>query len=58
MKMQEDNEDLSDKWKSQVQSKDAQIAIMNDQVGSLQSENEKQRNKMKELANEVASLES
>jgi len=41
MKMQEDNEDLSDKWKSQVQSKDAQIAIMNDQVSSLQSENDK-----------------
>ena len=58
MKMQEDNEDLSDKWKSQVQSKDAQITIMNDQVGSLQQENEKQRRKMKDLSSEVASFES
>ena len=30
MKMQEDSEDLNDKWKGQVQSKEAQIGIMND----------------------------
>ena len=32
MKMHEDQDDLSDKWKSQLQSKDGQISIMNDQL--------------------------
>ena len=35
MKVQEDNEDLSEKWKSQVQSKEGQIAIMSDQIEQL-----------------------
>jgi predicted nuclease with TOPRIM domain len=58
MKMQEDTEDLNEKWKSQIQSKEAQIQIMNDQVASLQAENEKQRKKMKSLQSENADLES
>ena len=48
MKVQEDNEDLNDKWKSQVQSKETQINILNDQVNSLQAENEKQRKKLRD----------
>jgi len=34
MRVHEDNDDLNDKWKSQVQSKDKQISIMNDQIES------------------------
>lgn len=58
MKMQEDNDDLIEKWKAQISSKDAQISIMNEQVVSLQTENEKQRAKMKVQSKEYADLES
>jgi chromosome segregation ATPase len=58
MKMQEDNEDLNEKWKGQVQAKDGQISIMNDQIDSMQAETDKQRAKIRELSSQVASLES
>lgn len=41
MKMHEDNQDLGDKWKSQVAAKEGQITIMNDQLASLQEDNDK-----------------
>ena len=47
MKMQEDTDDLSDKWKSQCQGKDQQISLMNEQINQLEQDNEKSRLKLK-----------
>ena len=38
MKIAEDNEDLNEKWKSQVSSKDGQINILKEQIEHLQSD--------------------
>ena len=56
--MHEDNQDLGDKWKSQVAAKEGQIGIMNDQLLSLQGDNEKQRSKVKQFASQCAELEA
>lgn len=56
--MHEDNQDLGDKWKSQVAAKEGQIGIMNDQLVSLQGENDKHRGKLKQLASQCAELEA
>ena len=58
MKMHEDNQDLGDKWKSQVAAKEGQIGIMHDQVVSLQGANDKQSAKLKQLATAYAELEA
>jgi len=58
MKMHEDNQDLGDKWKSQVAAKEGQIGIMNDQLVSLQGDNDKQRGKLKQFASQCAELEA
>jgi ribosomal protein L24 len=58
MKLHEDSEDMNAKWRSQLESKEAQIQIMNDQILSMQNENDKQRMKMKKQHTELASLES
>ena len=47
MKMQEDTDDLSDKWKSQCQGKDQQISLMNEQISQLEQDAEKSRLKLK-----------
>jgi hypothetical protein len=49
MKIAEDSEDLNDKWKSQVASKDGQINILKEQVEYFQEDQEKQRLKVKSL---------
>ena len=49
MKMVEDSDDINEKWKSQVQSKEGQIKILNEQIEFLQQDQEKQRSKVKEL---------
>lgn len=56
--MHEDNQDLGDKWKSQVAAKEGQIGIMNDQLVSLQGDNDKHRGKLKQLASQCAELEA
>lgn len=58
MKIQEDNEDLVEKWKSQTQSKEGQISILNDQINSLTDDCEKMRKKAREQSSNIASLES
>lgn len=54
MKMQEDTDDLSDKWKSQCQGKDQQISLMNEQIGQLEQDCEKSRLKLKRAQQDVA----
>ena len=48
--MQEDNEDLSEKWKGQVEQKDNQIKLLNEQKDRMYEESEKQRKKCKDMA--------
>ena len=58
MKMVEDSDDINEKWKSQVQSKEGQIKILNEQIEFLQQDQEKQRSKVKELGQTNAQQES
>ena len=58
MKVEEDNKDLSDKWKSQAHLKDGQISIMNEQIEQHQRDLTKYKNKVKDLNSNIASLES
>ena len=58
MKMQEDNEDLSEKWKGQVEQKDNQIKLLNEQKDRMYDESEKQRKKCKDMAVQMAEMES
>ena len=46
MKVNEDNEDLSDKWKSQSQLKDGQINILNTQIEQHQRDISKYKSKI------------
>jgi hypothetical protein len=41
MKISEDNEDLTEKWKAQVAAKDGQLEVLKDQNESLLQEAEK-----------------
>lgn len=50
LKVHEDNEDLNEKWKAQIASKDSQLSLANEQITTQEDEIEKQRRKIKELS--------
>ena len=58
LKMMEDNEDLTEKWKSQIHSKEAQLQILNEQIENMKKESEKNYKKLKDYATNIAELES
>jgi chromosome segregation ATPase len=58
MKIQEDSEDLNQKWKGQVQSKDNQIKILNEQNNQLQDDIDKMRKKLQATQSVQVDLES
>lgn len=58
LKMQEDSDDLAEKWKAQVHGKDEQIQILTEQKDRMHSESEKLRLKCKDLSSDLSSMES
>lgn len=58
MKVQEDNDELNDKQRSQLHARDSQIRIMQNQNDSHAVQANEHRDTIKELNSEVASLES
>ena len=58
MKMQEDGEDIAEKWKSQMEQKDSQIRMLSESKDRMFEESERQRAKCKDLSTQLAAIES